>query len=41
MTKPLEEVMEDLLSNDPDTAARLLGSKGLYLMPLSSAQDFC
>uniref|UniRef100_M4E6E8 BHLH domain-containing protein n=1 Tax=Brassica campestris TaxID=3711 RepID=M4E6E8_BRACM len=41
MTKPLEEMMEDLLANDPDAAARLLESKGLYLMPLSSVQDLC
>ncbi|CAH8391138.1 unnamed protein product [Eruca vesicaria subsp. sativa] len=41
MTKPLEEMMEDLLANDPDAATRLLESKGLYLMPLSSVQDFC
>lgn len=41
MTKPLEEMMEDLLANDPDAAARLLESKGLYLMPLSSVQELC
>ncbi|CAH2043403.1 unnamed protein product [Thlaspi arvense] len=41
MTKPLEEMMEDLLANDPDAATSLLESKGLYLMPLSSAQGFC
>lgn len=41
MTKPLEEMMEDLLANDPDAVARLLESKGLYLMPLSSVQDLC
>ncbi|KAL0863115.1 hypothetical protein Bca101_042233 [Brassica carinata] len=41
MTKPLEEMMEDLLANDPDAAARLLESKGLYLMPLSSVQGLC
>lgn len=41
MTKPLEEMMEDLLANDPDAVARLLESKGLYLMPLSSVQELC
>lgn len=40
MTKSLEEVLEDLLANDPDAAATLLESKGLYLMPLSSVQGF-
>ncbi|XP_010462499.1 PREDICTED: uncharacterized protein LOC104743067 isoform X1 [Camelina sativa] len=38
MTKSLEEVMEDLLTNDFEAAANLLESKGLYLMPLSTAQ---
>ncbi|KAJ0242071.1 hypothetical protein HA466_0213930 [Hirschfeldia incana] len=41
MTKPLEEMMEDLLANDPEAAARLLESKGLYLVPLSSVQNLC
>ncbi|KAL1215466.1 Transcription factor LRL3 [Cardamine amara subsp. amara] len=41
MTKSLEEVLEDLLTNDPNAAATLLESKGLYLMPLSSVQGFC
>ncbi|XP_020884827.1 uncharacterized protein LOC9302716 isoform X2 [Arabidopsis lyrata subsp. lyrata] len=41
VTKSLEEVMEDMLTNDLDAAANLLESKGLYLMPLSSVQGSC
>ncbi|XP_006280641.2 uncharacterized protein LOC17876174 [Capsella rubella] len=41
MTKSLEEVMEDLLTNDFDAAANLLESKGLYLMSLSTFQGSC
>ncbi|ESQ37966.1 hypothetical protein EUTSA_v10028830mg [Eutrema salsugineum] len=35
-TKPLEELMADLLTKDYDAAASLLESKGLYMMPFSS-----
>uniref|UniRef100_A0A1J3EDV1 Transcription factor bHLH69 n=1 Tax=Noccaea caerulescens TaxID=107243 RepID=A0A1J3EDV1_NOCCA len=41
ITKPLEEIMADLLTNDHDAATTLLESKGLFLMPFSSVQGFC
>ncbi|CAN8237833.1 unnamed protein product [Cochlearia groenlandica] len=40
MTKPMEEIMAEMLTNDPEGAASLLESKGLYLMPFSSVQGF-
>ncbi|XP_010522703.1 PREDICTED: transcription factor bHLH82 [Tarenaya hassleriana] len=41
MNKPLEEIMAELIGDDPDAATCLLESKGLYLVPLAFVPGFC
>lgn len=39
LNEPLEEMMGKLVEENPAAAAQLLESKGLFMLPLSLAED--